>query len=355
MKWNNEESMWLGNPVSDWMTAIATAVAVILIFRLAIRFWQKFFSKAIAQIDEAKVQVIDRMVVKTSTVVIAVAAFEFVLRPLTLPGWLEHPLRGAYWIGVAYQCATWLTIAFEGLVESSVSSKDRQAGYATSLNVIKFIGRVGIWTGAILIALDNLGVNVTTLVTGLGVGGVAVALAVQSILGDLFASLSIVFDRPFEIGDTIAVAEMTGTVEHVGLKTTRVRSVNGEQLIFSNSELLKSRIRNLKRMEERRIVLAFGLHYETTSENLRQTPDIIKNVVDGIAGARFDRASFLRFGESSLEFELIYFVKSPEFAESLNVQHQVNLGITEALRSSEIQFAYPTRTVHLAGYSGVKL
>jgi len=236
-----------------------------------------------------------------------------------------------------------------------VSSKDRQAGHATSLNIVKFIGRVGIWTGAVLIALDNLGVNVTTLVTGLGVGGVAVALAVQSILGDLFASLSIVFDRPFEVGDSIAVADLMGTVEHVGLKTTRVRSVNGEQLIFSNSDLLKSRIRNLKRMEERRVVLAFGLHYDTTSALLSQVPEIIRDVMSGIAGSRFDRATFLRFGESSLEFELIYFVKSPELAESLNVQHQVNLGITEALRKAGIQFAYPTRTVHLAGYSGVKL
>jgi small-conductance mechanosensitive channel len=208
-----------------------------------------------------------------------------------------------------------------------------------------------LWTIILLVALDNLGFNVTTLIAGLGISGIAIALAVQNILGDLFSSFSIVLDKPFVIGDFIIIDEYLGTVEYVGIKTTRIRSLSGEQLIFSNSDLLKSRIRNFKRMFERRVVFSVSVVYGTSHENLVKIPKMIREIILNQDRVRFDRAHFKEYGAYSLNFEIVYWIQNPDYNVYMDTQQNINLAIYEQFNREGIQFAYPTQTVLLQGDS----
>lgn len=219
---------------------------------------------------------------------------------------------------------------------------------ATTMRAISALARSALYIVIVLLALDNFGVNISALVAGLGVGGVAVALAAQNILGDLFASLSIVLDKPFVIGDYVVVGTEMGNVEKIGLKTTRVRSLTGEQLIFPNSDLLQSRIRNFKRMEERRILFSFGVIYQTSHEKLQAIPDMVKRIVDEQQNARFDRAHFKAFGGSSLDFEVVYWVRVPDYAAYMDVQQVINMEMYKLFEAEGIEFAYPTQTLFIA-------
>jgi len=194
-------------------------------------------------------------------------------------------------------------------------------------------------------ALDNLGIDVTALVAGLGIGGVAVALAVQNVLGDLFASLSIILDKPFVIGDFLVIGEYMGSVEYVGLKTTRVRSLSGEQLVFSNSDLLKSRIRNYGRMYERRVVFNIGVTYDTPRELLKRIPGMIRAAVEAQDKTRFDRSHFMKYGDYALQFETVYYVLSPDYNVYMDIQQAIYLIIHEDFEQNHIDFAYPTQTL----------
>jgi small-conductance mechanosensitive channel len=220
---------------------------------------------------------------------------------------------------------------------------------ATYLMLSGLVARIVLWSIAVLVTLDNLGFNITTLMASLGIGGIAVALAVQNILGDLFSSVSIALDKPFVVGDFIAVDTFMGTVEYVGMKTTRLRSLSGEQIVISNSELLKNRIRNYKRMQERRIQFEFGIAYETPVEEIERIPQTVKEIIAGHADiARFDRAHFKSYGESALNFEVVYNVLDPDFNKYMDLQQAINLALMRDFRNRGISFAYPTRTVHVA-------
>ena len=217
--------------------------------------------------------------------------------------------------------------------------------------ILRFAGRMLLWITIFLLALDNLGVNITTLLAGLGVGGIAIALALQNILGDLFASLSIMLDRPFEDGDFITVGDFLGTVEHIGLKTTRLRSLSGEENIFSNADLLQSRIRNYKRMSERRSVFSIGVTYQTPLEKLKRIPSIMKSIIEHQNRTRFDRAHFKEYGDSSLNFEVVYYVLSPDYNLYMDIQQNINLELYKSFEHEQIEFAYPTRTLMMASKS----
>jgi len=218
---------------------------------------------------------------------------------------------------------------------------------ATTINAMSFLSRILIWSVVLLVALDNLGIDVTALVAGLGIGGVAVALSVQNILGDLFASLSIILDKPFVIGDFLIVDDYMGSVEYVGLKTTRVRSLSGEQLIFSNSDLLKSRIRNYGRMYERRVVFNIGVTYDTPREKLKRIPEIIREAVKAQDKTRFDRSHFMKYGDYALQFETVYYVASPDYNIYMDRQQAIYFAIHEVFEQEGIEFAYPTRTLYV--------
>ncbi len=201
-----------------------------------------------------------------------------------------------------------------------------------------------------LLALDNLGVDVKSLIAGLGIGGIAIALAAQNILGDLLASISIIFDKPFVIGDFITVGNEQGTVEHIGIKTTRIRAISGEELVFSNKDLLESRIHNYKRMQKRRISHVIGLPYNTPTETLRQMPEILKSIISRYSHLEFQRAYFREFGESSLNLELVYYVHHQDWQFATECIHRVLSDIFEELPKRGIDFPFPTRTLHVASW-----
>lgn len=266
------------------------------------------------------------------------------IQPLDLAGKTYTLLKIIATISFALQLGLWAK-QFVRLGIRYVSAQAAPNDSVESLGVLNFIGQTTLWSIVILMALSNLGVNITALVAGMGIGGIAIALAIQNILGDLFASLSIVIDKPFITHDFIIVDDYMGTVEHIGVKTTRIRSLGGEQIIFSNNDLLKSRVRNYKRMYERRVVLHFGVLYQTPLIKLRHIPVIIQTLIKNIAHVRFDRAHFYQFGESSLEFEVVYWVLDPDYHLHMDIQQIINLQLIEELQKEDIKFAYPTRTV----------
>jgi small-conductance mechanosensitive channel len=272
---------------------------------------------------------------------------------------LEFPPR--FWtmfalitvIGVLLQVAIWINAAIQAWLDFYTEKNlDEDAASVTTMMAVAFLGRVLVWAVVVLMALDNLGVDITALIAGLGIGGIAIALALQNILGDLFSSLSIVIDKPFVVGDFIIVGEQLGTVEKIGLKSTRVRSLSGEQLVFSNSDLLSSRIRNFKRMGERRVVFEFGVTYQTSREQLQRIPPAVRRLIDDEELARFDRAHFKEFGDFSLNFEVVYHVLRPDFNTYMDIQERINLGIYRELEEMGIDFAYPTQTLYLTRERG---
>jgi small-conductance mechanosensitive channel len=205
-----------------------------------------------------------------------------------------------------------------------------------------------IWLVAAIMLLGNFGVNISTLVTGLGIGGVAIALASQAILGDLFSYFTIIFDRPFEVGDFIMIGEQSGTVEHIGLKSTRLRSISGEELVMCNKDLTGSRIRNYKRMQNRRVVFTVGLTYDTPVEKLKEAPVQIKSIIESIPFSKFDRSHFFSFGDFNLNVETVYFVTTPDYYKYMDIQQEINFRIKETFESMGIEFAFPTQVVHIA-------
>lgn len=225
---------------------------------------------------------------------------------------------------------------------------EEDAAAVTSMQAVGFVARLLLYAVVVLVALDNLGIDVTALVAGLGIGGVAVALALQNILGDLFASLSIVLDKPFVVGDFLIVNDYLGTVEQVGLKTTRIRSLSGEQIVFSNSDLLNSRIRNYKRMYERRIVFSFGVVYDTPADKLKRISEIVRELVESQDQVRFDRAHFKEYGDFSLNYEVVYYVLVPDYNTYMDIQERINIALFERFEKEGIEFAFPTHTVHVA-------
>ncbi|MEN6420473.1 MAG: mechanosensitive ion channel family protein, partial [Smithella sp.] len=247
-------------------------------------------------------------------------------------------IQGGLWASTGVKF--WLGLMLEKRMDQDASS-------ATTISLLGFVARLILWVIVGLLILDNLGVNITGLVAGLGIGGIAVALAVQNILGDLLASLSIVLDKPFMVGDYVVVDTLSGTVQHIGLKTTRIRSLSGEQLIFSNNDLLKSRIRNYKRMDERRIVFGFGVIYQTPVEKLMLIKNQVAEIIEKQEHARLDRVHFKEYGDSSLNFEVVYFVDSPEYVLYMDIQENINLAIFRRFAEEGIEFAYPTRTIYV--------
>jgi len=215
-----------------------------------------------------------------------------------------------------------------------------------NLKAIMPILQATIWVIGLIFLLDNLGFQISAVVAGLGVGGIAVALATQALLGDLFSYVAIVFDRPFEIGDFITIGDHAGTIEHIGIKTTRIRSLGGEQLIFANSDLTSSRIQNYKRMASRRVVFKFRVMYHTTSQQLKEIPNIVRQIIENIDDATLDRAHFTRFGDFSLDFEVVYYVTGNDYTKYMNIQQKINLDLKEAFEQRNIEFAYLTKSLY---------
>jgi small-conductance mechanosensitive channel len=268
---------------------------------------------------------------------------------------LELPKRLLPWIfsiamaALILQLTLWVVALVDYfLARTQARDMEENAARVTTLRAVSFVVKLVLAAIATLLILDNIpGVQITALVASLGITGIAVALAVQNILSDLFASLSIVLDKPFVIGDFIIVDTYLGTVEHIGLKTTRLRSLSGEQLVFSNNDLLKSRVRNYKHMAERRVVFSIGVTYQTPAEKLKQIPPMIREIIESMETVRFDRAHFQGYGDFALKFEVVYYVLDPDYARYMDIQQAINLAIYESFENEGIEFAYPTQTLYV--------
>lgn len=347
------EWLFLGNTLVQWGVALAVAAATyvgtLVVKRVALGQLKSLAGRTDYNFAPVAVSTLKAT---RQWFLLLVAARAGTLA-LWLPPRLEALLQAAVVVGVVIQLAIWGNTASRiWLKQYTERTLDHDASAVTTMRAVVFIARVLVWSVVLLVALDNLGVDITALIAGLGVGGIAVALAVQNILGDLFASLSIVIDKPFVVGDFIIVDDYLGTVQHVGLKTTRVMSLSGEQLVFSNADLLNSRIRNYKRMNERRIVFSFGVVYQTRPDTLERITEMIREIIDEIELARFDRAHFKAFGSSALEFEVVYHVLVPDFNRYMDIQQEINLALYRRLEAEGVTFAYPTQTLYLQRQPG---
>ena len=338
----------LGNSLTEWLIAIGVLVAAVLVTMLI--KWL-LLNRLNALAHRVKLTLVDAISIALGKTYIAILFFPLLLFAsswLELPKGLDKGLHVVATIAFFLQVGIWLSVAATTFIQHSRErALETNAAAATSLAAVSFLSRLIIWVIILLLTLDNIGIDVTALVAGLGVGGVAVALAVQNILGDLFASLSIIVDKPFEIGDFIVVGDYMGVVANIGLKTTRITSLGGEQIVFSNSDLLSARVRNYKRMQQRRVVFSFGVLYQTTADKLESIPKMVREIIEGLEHTVFDRAHFFKFGDSSLDFEVVYYVKSADYNVYMDTQQAINLALVRQFEANDIVFAYPTRSLYV--------
>lgn len=339
----------LDNTVQNWLIFIAVttaALAVAYLFkRIAISRISRLAADTAVQWDDAVAEVLSR----THSVFLLMVALFVGSLALKLPDIVRRGIFTALAVAIIIQVALWLNaVILFSLRRYIEQRKKTDPASAATVNAAGFVTRLALWSVVALLVLDNFGIDVTALVAGLGVGGIAVALATQNILGDLFASLSIVLDKPFLIGDFLVVGEFMGSVEYIGLKTTRLRSLSGEQLVFSNTDLLGSRIRNYGRMYERRVVFKIGVTYQTPRDKLKLIPAIIREAIEAQDNTRFDRSHFQSYGDFSLNFESVYYVSSPDYNLYMDVQQAINLRIHERFEQEGIEFAYPTQTLFVS-------
>lgn len=338
---------FLRNTITDYLLAIATLflgiVLVNIVRTVILRYVKRWAQKSATDLDDRLLSLIEKPIIY----LLYLGSFYVSIGNLSL-----HPILRE---SINVLCVILTTVLVVQLVSSLVEyalriywlTRSRGAALEQSLNALIPAIRVVLWAIGLVFLLDNLGFDISAVIASLGIGGVAVALASQSVLADLFSYFSILFDRPFEIGDFLIVGDMVGTVEHVGIKTTRLRSISGEELIASNTDLTSSRIQNFRRMRRRRIVFKLGITYETPQNTVETVPGIIQTVVEGVEGVTFDRAHFLSFGDFSLDYEVVYFVETSDYNAYMNAQQHINLGIRAAFDARGIEFAYPTRSLYV--------
>jgi len=321
---------------------VATWVVLWTAKKVVIVRLESLSQKTKTDLDDALVSVLNTI----NPVVLGAASLTFAIRFADVPAIVVTSVSAAFLIALVYQISVGVAQIIDIAVLKAQGKRvdtDKKAAVALLSGTVKVI----IWAIGGLLVLSNLGVDVTSLIAGLGIGGVAIALALQNILSDLFASFSIYFDKPFEVGDFIVVGANSGTVEKIGIKTTRIRALQGEEVIISNAELTKSRVQNFKKLKERRVVVRPGVLYETKHELLKEIPTLLQKAVDTTEKTRFDRANMAEYGGSAIVFELVYFVLSGDYKEYMNLNEKILLAVKEAFDKKGIEFAYPTQTVYV--------
>jgi small-conductance mechanosensitive channel len=341
----------LENPLDKWGMALAVAVAATSVMYFVRALLLHRVGKIAPDAPAGLPVVVTRMLANTYLLFIFAIGLYLGSLFLDLPERREALMQRVAVTALLLQLAVWGDTglrAWRDQYRHHLAPVEGDASRRASSTVLGFLARLALWVVIFLMLLDNFGFNITTLVASLGIGGVAVALAVQNILGDLFASLSIMLDKPFEIGDFIIVGDVLGSVEHIGLKTTRVRGLGGEQVVFSNGDLLKSRIHNHKRMETRRVAFMLRIAYGTTEQQLCAIPELIRSIVTAQPNIDYERAHFMRYGEWSLDFEVVYHFKSPDYVLHMDAQQAIFLELYRAFEREGIQFAHPLSIIRLA-------
>ncbi len=334
------------NTLEEYLISIGIFVLIILLGHIIKKIILTVLRKKLLKHDKDRIVFIDKSLKNFLIPAIYIGAlflsFEF----------LSFGPKADKVIGIIYAVlVTWFGLRFliTALNYFLKNFLEKYKGEEDSKKIKPILGFVNliIWIVGILFLLDNLGFQISTIIAGLGITGIAVALAAQALLGDLFSYFVIFFDQPFELGDMVVFEGNSGTIEKIGIKTTRIRALSGEQLIVSNSKLTNSLVQNNKRMEKRRVLFTLGFTYQTKFEHLKRIPEIIKKYIEAQPLAQFDRAHFKEYGSSSLNFEIVYYILSNDYLTFMNVQQKINLDIFEEIEKLGIEFAYPTQTLFI--------
>ena len=351
--------VYLGNTVLEYLIyvgAIILGFLIIFIINKIITKKRKFILNSFCKLTGKSIESIRSIEIKLqiqkniTPVLYAILFYSLTSIILTLSEKVNRVLYIIFILAITFFAIrlisaiikTSLTSYFQNRNNDFIDAEQKVKGFSGFINII-------IWTIGIIFIISNTGFNITGIITGLGIGGIALALASQNIFMDLFNYFVIFFDQPFQIGDFIVLDDLRGTVEKVGIKTTRIRSLSGEEIIISNSDLTSKRIHNYKKMEKRRVLFTIGLVYQTSYEKLIMIPDLIKTMIKKVGDTEFDRAHFKTYGDSNLIFEVVYYVLSPDYNTYMDIQQKINLTIFKEFSSNGIEFAYPTSTVFIAG------
>ncbi len=334
-----------GNSVKAYLLAFIFFFAGLLILgvvqRVLLARLRKLAAGTASKTDDFAIEIFEKMLWP----VFYVGVFYFAIQQLVLNAGVYKLITAFVLVVVTVQGTRFALAVLLFFLDRFFWKKDLSQGAALVSKSIITIIKVVVWGLAFVLLLDNLGFNVSAVVAGLGIGGVAVALAAQTILGDLFNYFVIFFDKPFEEGDFVIFGDYMGVIEHIGIKSTRIRSLGGEQIVVANSQLASDKIRNYKRMDKRRVLFKLGVTYETPREKLAKIPQMIRQIIEGIKGTAFDRAHFQGFGDFSLNYEIVYYVTGADYNQYMDIQQKINLAIMEAFEKDGIEFAYPTRKV----------
>ncbi len=341
--WFNQ-TLWLNIAI-----VMAISLALFVILRTLVSRLSTHVAAWAEKQHELRYKLVAEIFRQTSRFLLLALSVLMALKLVDLPAQWESTLSHGWFVALALQIALWLEIGIRLWAATPVVHADGTTRNPVTTTIIAIMLRLLVWSVMLLSILANLGVDITALVASLGVGGIAVALAVQTLLSDLFASLSIGVDKPFEIGDFVVFGSIAGNIEHIGLKTTRIRSLSGEQIVCSNADLLHQTLHNYKRMENRRILFKFGVTYDTPTEKVREISRLVAQIIAQVPDTRFDRAHFQAFGEYQLTFEVVYFVLNSDYSKYMDIQQEINLGLLQGLRDLQVQFAFPTRSVEFIG------
>ena len=340
------------NTINDYILSLFVLIVGSLLFRLLVYLLFKLFQKPRKYISEDLVNDIQEAIKKILIPLGYYGILYLSIRRLTFTDSVDRIFKYAGIIIITFLAIRSINVLIGYLLHNYYSKKEKFTKEMVA--GINLIFKVFVWIFGIIFLLDNLGFKVKSLMTGIGIGGVAIALATQKVLADLFSYFAILLDRPFKIGDFLIIDNHLGVVEHIGIKTTRIRSLHGEELIFSNNDLLNSRIKNYISMQERRVLFNIGVTYSTPAKKLEKIPEIIKSIIGDIEDTRFDRCHFSKYGDFNLIIEVVYYIKGADYNKYMDIQQKVNLNIKRKFEEEGIQFAFPTQTVHLENRSELK-
>ncbi|HYG14603.1 MAG TPA: mechanosensitive ion channel family protein [Bacteroidia bacterium] len=337
-----------GNPVQVWLLAIGIIIGSFIAIRvfktIVVTRLKKWSAKTKVTIDDFIVEIVESTLVPLSymgSIYAGISLLAFSTR-------IGQVIHVAFMLVITYYILRAITAVIKHLIYSFLRRQEKGEHKIKQARGLIIILNVFLWAIGLVFLIDNLGYNVTTLITGLGIGGIAIALAAQAVLGDLFSYFVIFFDRPFEVGDFIIIGDKMGSVEYIGIKTTRLRTLSGEQLICSNTFLTNAQVHNYKRMETRRVVFSFGVIYQTSREKIEKIPGIVKDIISKKSDrVNFDRAHFYKFGAYSLDFEVVYIAKTSDYNKHMDIQQEIFFELHRTFENEGIKFAYPTQLIYL--------
>lgn len=344
--WTNLDGMmWWGNSVHEYIIALGVVIVALVVLRIfqkiILRTLKNLAERTSTTADDAFIKIFDRL----RPPFYYFLAFYAATFTLTLSELVHTLLNSVLVIWAGYYVVMSVQSLIDYIVHRLAGEADAQT--KTAYRHVGTLAKFALWVVGLLAVLSNLGIDITALVASLGIGGLAIAFAFQKILEDLFASFAIHFDKPFVIGDFIIVGEHMGVVKSIGIKTTRIQALQGEEIVVSNRELTSTRVQNFKKLEERRVVVSIGVTYDTPNEKLERIPTMMEDIVSGIEHMRFDRAHLKSFGDSALLFELVYFVEANDYVVYMDANHEFNLKLKAVFEQEGIEFAFPTQTIYI--------